>query len=125
MSAWLDFATPTQMMGGNELFARLQASYTGDSMNRLDPASVLDSANPQLTNEAFTIADLRAGLRGDTWEVSMFVNNLTDERATYTYGTGQMMWAASSVQDDRAHFQQKYTNRPREFGVRLIKRWGD
>ena len=125
MSAWLDFATPTQMMGGNELFARLQASYTGDSMNRLDPASVHASANPQLTNEAFTIADLRAGLRGDTWEVSMFVNNLTDERATYTYGTGQMMWAASSVQDGRAHFQQKFTNRPREFGVRLIKRWGD
>ena len=123
MSAWLDFTTPSQMMGSSEMFARLQASYTGDSMNKLDPAG-LDTANPQLTNEAFTIADLRAGLRGDTWEVSVFVNNLTDERATYTYGTGQMMWAASSVQDGRAHYQQKYTNRPREFGVRFIKSWG-
>ena len=103
---------------------RLQASYTGDSLNKLDPDDPADSANPQLTNPAYSIADFRVGIRGADWELSLFVNNLTDERAVYTYGTGQMNWAASSTQDGRAHFQKAYTNRPREFGIRFAKSWG-
>jgi outer membrane receptor protein involved in Fe transport len=123
-SFWLDWNAPTQMLGASDMFWRLQASYTGDSMNRLEPHG-LDTANPQLTNEAFTIADMRFGLRGDDWELAVFANNLTDERATYTTGTDQMNWAFGSAADGRAHFQKKYTNRPREFGVRFMKRWGD
>jgi len=34
-STWIDFTTP--MSSGKEFFGRLQASYTGDSMNRLEP----------------------------------------------------------------------------------------
>ena len=116
--------TPSQMMGSEEFFARVQISHTGDSVNKLEP-DALTEPNPQLTNESYTIADLRAGIRGEDWEVAVFINNVTDERATYTYGTGQMLWAASSVQDGRAHVQNKYTNRPREFGVRFMKRWGN
>lgn len=123
-SAWLDYTKPTKAMGANDFFMRFQISHTGDSMNKLNPAG-LDTPNPQFTNEAFTIADLRAGIRGADWELSFFVNNLTDERATYTIGTGQMNWAFGSMQDGRDHFQRKYTNRPREFGVRYMKRWGD
>jgi iron complex outermembrane receptor protein len=123
-SGWLDYNTPTEVLGASDLFWRFQVSYTGDSVNRLEPHG-LDTANPQLTNEAYTIADMRAGLRGDDWEVSIFLNNLTDERAGYTIGTDQMNWAASSVQDGRDHFQKRYTNRPRELGVRFMKRWGD
>ena len=123
-SSWLDYNTPTELLGASDLFWRLQVSYTGDSVNRLEPNG-LDTANPQLANEAYTIADMRAGLRGDDWEVSIFLNNLTDERANYTIGTDQMNWAASSVQDGRDHFQKRYTNRPRELGIRFMKRWGD
>jgi len=112
------------MFGGEEFFARLQASHQGDSVNQLDPAD-MDSPNPQLTNESYTIGDIRAGIRGEDWEVALFVNNLTDERATYTYGTLQMDWAFASEQDGRAHFQRKYTSRPREAGIRFMKRWGN
>ena len=122
-SAWADFTTPTQWLGGNEMFARLQVSHTGDSMNTLEPAG-LDTGNPQFVNEAYSIADIRAGIRGDDWEISVFLNNITDERATYTIGTGQMQWSASSVADGRAHWQRAFTNRPREFGLRVMRRWG-
>jgi len=121
-STWLDFNTG--MSGGKEAFARFQASYTGDSMNRLEPFG-LDQPNPQLRNEAYIIADVRAGVRGDSWELAVFLNNLTDERAVYTYGTDQMNWAFASTANGQAHFQKAYTNRPREFGVRFMKRWGN
>jgi len=126
-SAWLDVTNPSEWFGGEEVFARLQISYTGDSVNKLDPIDPndLDDANPQLTSKAYTIADFRTGIRGPDWELSFFVNNLMDERASYSIGTGQMLWGASSVQDGRAHFQKSYVNRPREFGVRYMKRWGD
>jgi iron complex outermembrane receptor protein len=123
-SSWLDYNTETSMLGGNEAFWRLQVSYTGDSMNRLEPNG-LDTANPQFKNKAYTIADMRTGIRGDDWEVSMYINNLTDERATYTTGTGLMGWAFASQEDGRDHFQRRYTNRPRELGIRFMKRWGD
>ena len=126
-SAWLGVTNPSELFGSEEMFARLQVSYTGDSVNKLDPIDPadLDDANPQLSNEAFAIVDFRTGIRGPDWEVSFFVNNLTDERATYSIGTGAMLWGASSVQDGREHFQKNFINRPREFGVRFMKRWGD
>ena len=125
-SAWLDATKNSEWFGGEEIFARLQVSFTGDTLSRLDPAG-LDTPNPQLTNKAYTLSDFRAGVRGVDWELAFFVNNLTDERAGYTFGdpTPQMDWAASSIQDGRAHWQKKFTNRPREFGVRFMKRWGD
>jgi hypothetical protein len=79
------------LFGGEEVFARLQISHTGDSVNKLDPVGI-DDANPQLANKAFTIADFRTGIRGPDWELSLFVNNLMDERATYSIGTGAMLW---------------------------------
>ena len=70
--------------------------------------------------------DIRAGLQGEDWEVAAYINNLTDERAQYTYGTGDFGWAqASSKPGGRAHNLDVYTNRPREIGIRYMKRWGE
>ena len=124
MAGWLTATKSSELFGGEEVFGRLQVSYTGDSVNRLDPLGP-DTANPQLTSPAYTIADLRGGVRGDDWELAVFVNNLTDERAIYTIGTDQMNWAASNTVDGHDHWQKAYTNRPREFGVRFTKSWGD
>lgn len=124
MSAWIDGSKPSDLFGGEDMFWRLQVSYTGDSVNKLDPEG-LDSANPQFTTPAYTIADFRTGVRGEDWELALFVNNLTDERAIYTIGTGQMNWAFGNTVDGHEHFQKAYTNRPREFGVRFTKRWGE
>ena len=63
-------------------------------------------------------------MRGDTWDVSLFVNNLTDERAIYTTGSGAYEWAAANLAEGRAHTQRTYVNRPREYGLRFIKRFG-
>ena len=81
--------------------------------------------NPRQLSPAYTIGDLRVGLVGDDWQFDVFVNNLTDERAQYTTNTGWFEWAAASIQDGREHHQTIYTNRPREFGIRYMKRWGD
>ncbi|MCH9693515.1 MAG: TonB-dependent receptor [Gammaproteobacteria bacterium] len=123
-SAWLGYAAPTEWMGASEFFSRLQISHTGDRLNVLEPELPTESPNPQFENPAYTIADIRAGIRGDDWEVSVFLNNITDERAVYTIGTGLFEWGMASVADGREHVQRVYTNRPRELGIRFTKSWG-
>ena len=124
-AAWLNYETPIDFFGGNQFFARLQWSYRGESNNILEntPADG-SSGNPQLENPESDVGDFFMGIRGDTWEVSAFVNNLTDERAVTTIESGTFEWAARSVRDGRAHTQKNYINRPREFGIRLTKRFG-
>jgi hypothetical protein len=93
-------------------------------LSTLEPRTV-DDANPQFINEAYTIGDLRFGVQGDDWDVSLFVNNVADERAQYTNGDGYFEWAAANVAEGRPHIGRIYTNRPREYGIRFTKRWGD
>lgn len=123
-SAWAEYRYPTQLFGAQELFVRTQWSYTGDSFNVLEPRD-LAHPNPRQNSPAYTIGDLRMGIVGQDWQFDVFVNNLTDERAQYTTATGMFEWAAASIQDGRPHHQTVYTNRPREFGIRYMKRWGD
>ena len=122
-SVWLDYVKPVDLFGGSDFFSRLQASYTGDSNNILE-ARGLDTPNPQFNTPSYTIADIRVGVRGPSWEVSLFLNNFTDERAIYTMVDGYMEWGMASAQDGRAHIQRAVTNRPREFGIRYMKQWG-
>jgi len=125
-AAWAEYHRPTSLLGAYDFFIRLQWSFTGDSVNRLEPLSPLDSPNPQFVNPSYNIGDIRAGLVGDDWQVDLFVNNLTDERAIYTYnsGNGQMLWSAGQLAEGRPHHQNAYVARPREFGVRYTKNWG-
>ncbi|MBT4522632.1 MAG: TonB-dependent receptor [Halieaceae bacterium] len=123
-SAWLNYERPIDRWG-ESMFARLQWSYRAESYNILETtAADGSSANPQLKNDASDIGDLIVGIRGETWEASLFVNNITDERAVFTAGSGAYEWGAASTTDGRAHTQKNYINRPREYGIRLIKRWG-
>lgn len=123
-SAWLSFAEEASWFGGSERFVRFQISHTGERVNILNPVSEDDSPNPQLTNPAYTIADLSAGVRGEDWQVSLFLNNITDERAVYTINSGLMEHGMSSASSGRDHISRVYTNRPREMGVRFTKSWG-
>lgn len=123
-STWAEYSQPTNLFGANDLFVRLQWSFTGDSVNILQPAG-LDEANPQWTNPAYDIGDLRVGLVGDDWQVDLFVNNLTDSRGQYTDSPQPGQWGGGNVAEGRDRSRSFYTNRPREFGVRFMKRWGD
>jgi iron complex outermembrane recepter protein len=123
-AAWINYEYPIERWG-NSVFARLQWSYRGESNNILESTPADGSSpNPQLVNPSSDIGDLIVGMRGDTWEVTAFVNNLTDERAVYNIDSGAYEWGAASVADGRAHTQKNYINRPREYGLRFIKRWG-
>jgi outer membrane receptor protein involved in Fe transport len=122
-SAWLDYTQDVSMFGGSQFFGRAQVSYTGDSVSILEPRG-LDTPNPQFTTPSYTIADILLGYRGNGWEVTLFFNNITDERAIYTIEDGMMEWSLGSSVDGREHTMRAYTNRPREFGLRYSKQWG-
>ncbi len=124
-AAWVEYHWPTQFLGANNAFIRTQWSYSGDSVSIIEPISPAESSNPQFINDAYLIGDLRFGITGDDWEASIFVNNLTDERAQFTHNDGQWEYGASNVAEGRAHTQRIFTNRPMEVGVRFMKRWGD
>jgi hypothetical protein len=60
---------------------------------------------------SYSITDVKLGIEGadGDWEVSLFVDNLTDEHAElYKY----------SVPPDAIT-----VNRPREYGIRFMKKW--
>ncbi len=124
-AAWAEYHWPIEFMGQNNAFVRTQWSYNGDSVSILEPLSPADSPNPQFVNDAYAIGDLRFGIQSENWEASIFVNNLTDERAELTHNDGQFDWGASNVASGRDHTLRVFTNRPREIGVRFMKRWGD
>ena len=123
-SLWLEYHQPIDLFGGEEFTIRTQWSYTGDSLNVLEPRGNTDP-NPQSQNPSYTIGDLRMGITGDDWAFDVFVNNITDERARYTLQSGLFEWAAAQTVDGREHHQTVFTNRPREVGIRYMKRWGD
>jgi iron complex outermembrane recepter protein len=124
-SAYANYEWPISQWG-EAVYARLQWSYRGETNNRLEPYPADGSnPNPQLVTGSSNIGDFMLGMRADTWDVSLFLNNITDERAVYTQETGLFEYGAASVADGRAHVGKSYVNRPREYGIRFSKRWGD
>jgi len=125
-ATWAEYRRPTSLLGADDFFIRGQWSFTGDSLNSLQHDDPATSPNPQLKNPAYNIGDIRVGLVGEDWQVDLFVRNVSDERAQYTGGaTGQYIWGAAQTVEGREHHMNVYTNRPREYGVRYMKRWGD
>ena len=55
---------------------------------------------------AYTIAGLSSTLQGESWDAVLYVDNLLDERA--------VIWEYQGFRPET-----KFTNRPREFGLRL------
>jgi outer membrane receptor protein involved in Fe transport len=122
-SAWAEYHW-TLMDGSYDAFLRTQWSYSGDTVNILEPVP-LTSPNPQRTNAAYTIGDIRFGISRDDWQASIFINNLTDERAQYTINDGQYEWGMANLADGRPRIQRIFTSRPREIGIQFTKRWGE
>ena len=123
-AAWAEYHKPISLLGAHDFFVRLQWSFTGESLNRLEPFG-LDSSTPQFVNPSYNIGDIRVGIVGDDWQFDVFIKNLLDERAVYLYGSGPPgTYQAAQISEGRPHHQNAYINRPREFGVRYTKRWG-
>ena len=125
-SFWATWSAPANIAGVEYKYVRFQYSTQGGIINKLEQDALNSNANPQHSVPGYEIMDIRAGLQGEDWEVAAYINNLTDERAQYTWSTGDFGWAqASSKPGGRAHTIDVYTNRPREIGIRYMKRWGE
>jgi len=125
-SFWVDWTTPSAIAGADNKFVRFQASHQGGASNKLEEDSLNSRANPSFISPGYTIMDIRAGLQGENWELTAFVDNLTDEVATYTRTQGDFGWnQASSKPGGRAHTVSDWINRPREVGIRYMRRWGN
>jgi outer membrane receptor protein involved in Fe transport len=122
-AAWGTYTWPVQFVRGAKMFARAQYSYTGSTLTTLVPG---DLRNPQFVMPSYSIADLRFGLvSGDgDWQLDLFVNNVTDERAQITEwnSTNEWLWGRSGEYE---HSHNVVTVRPREYGLRFFSRWGD
>ncbi len=123
-SAWATYSQSVSWFGASSAFARLQWSYQSESNNILQPTEY-EPQHPQIVNESYNIGDFSVGLEADTWELTLFVSNLTDERAQYTHLSGTRIAAWGSTTEGRVSVASRYTSRPREAGVRFIKYFGD
>lgn len=124
-SAWATYSWPMSFIDSGMGFARFQISHQGKTNSILEPvAQDGSSSNPQFENDAYTIMDFRIGVETPTWELSLFVNNLNDERAHYQHSWGIYEYGQGHNGTGRDHVARIYTNRPREIGLRYIHRFG-
>ena len=123
--ATYDWAVPSMNANG---YARVQWSYSGSRLSSLEYTPFVNddgSTNPypSWNDPAYHIGDISIGLQGDDWEVSMFLNNVTDERVYYGHAS-QGGYTQQNLDEGRMHVDTVYTNRPREYGIRFIRKFG-
>ena len=106
---------PMAIAGSNEGFFQFQFSHVGDSLNQVQAFE--GGPTPQIKQSAYNIGDLKFGINGDDWSVQLFVNNVTDERA--------VLFANPYEFDYFFGHGRETINRPREFGIRYSKSFGN
>jgi outer membrane receptor protein involved in Fe transport len=116
-AAYAQYSWPVDWFNASDAWVRLQWSYTGDMVNQLEPFSAeTGTFTPQILQPSYNIGDLRFGVNSDNWSLQLFVNNITDERAVIFHNPYEF---------DNNYGRSRITvNRPREFGVRWIQRFG-
>jgi outer membrane receptor protein involved in Fe transport len=108
VSSSLQYTFQQMLFGGNP-YARIQYSYYGDSLNGVE-CNTVDCDDPDV-QPSYSISDVKFGIESDAWEINVYLNNLTNERATL-YRVPPAPPGVVRV------------NRPREFGVGFTRRWG-
>jgi len=103
-------------MGEGNGFARLQYSYAGKSWNQISDADGIedgDGYGARVQNPSYSIVDLRTGYAIGDWELSVYLDNILDERAeTFrSFGPETIFGRGEAV----------YTTRPRTFGIGVRK----
>lgn len=119
-SLWADYSWESPL---GEMTLHGQYSYVGSSWSDLVPTEG-DVALPNLFQEAYGIADISLGVRLDeNIELRFFANNIADTRAQITHKPDKFGWLTGHSTDYQ-RMDRMYTNRPREFGSRLIYKFG-
>jgi outer membrane receptor protein involved in Fe transport len=99
---WFEYTHPREFAGGN-FYARYQWSYMGNSLNGIGDDAALQPA--------YQVADAKIGLSSDEWDVYVYVDNLTNERA--------VLYDQQSAPPGTVTI-----NWPRTWGLGFSKSWG-
>ena len=100
-----DYTLDTEIISGSETFIRGTVSHVGNSISR-----TVDALNPRI-RPGFEIANGRIGVKNDTWQAAIFVDNIFDTDAIF--GDNRTL-AAEALGRPRI-----VRNRPRTFGLDL------
>jgi outer membrane receptor protein involved in Fe transport len=99
-AVFAQYTLPIEALDG-AFYVRGDYSYTGDSVNSIEPTT----AN---TQAAYEVVNLQGGLEREDWRINLFVNNLFDERAQLFINP--------------YFFDTRVTpNRPREIGLTITR----
>jgi outer membrane receptor protein involved in Fe transport len=99
-------------------FFQAAVSYTGARWNDLDTLNV--PARQKM--DAYTLVNVSTGINRDNWTLTLFINNLFDERAEIDIqdpGYGGL----DNLQRPPGHAWTTVTNRPRYFALRWTQRF--
>ena len=112
LTAWTEFTWGTGWFGDAQAYVRLQYAYTDTSFNRLVDAAAEGSEGvgygARVQQPDYSTWDLRSGLNGDNWELSLYVDNFTDERQVYYHDmNADVFWGRDNIR----------TGQPRTYGV--------
>ena len=91
-----------------EPYVRLDYTFQGEGNSSLEGIQSIIFTNPVRILPSYSILDLRAGIEAESWSASVYVDNLTDERATQFF-------------NDRWAQTRRSINRPMTFGIRFRK----
>jgi len=117
LNAFAQFTWPVQMMGGSNMYARIQYSWQDEARNQLEDfvAEPLVSARGTFIQPSYGIADAKFGMAKDNWVLEAFVSNLSDERA--------VLYSDDLFFDPFWGGRRVTVNRPREYGLRFSYSW--
>ena len=93
---------------GAQPFVRLDHTYNGEATSSLEGIQSIVFVNPVRTLDPYNITDIRFGLEADGWSASLFVDNVSDERAEQFF-------------NDRWAQTRQSINRPLTVGVTYRK----
>ena len=97
------YSFPTTMLGG-EPYIMGRFTHTGESVNSLAGIESSPFLSPVVNQDAWQTFDLQFGIEAQNWTVSLFVDNLTDEKAQLFF-------------NNRFAQQRLSVNQPRTVGI--------
>lgn len=113
IAAYGEYSWQVDLLGGGDAYVRVQYSYTDSSFNRLidndgDPAGT--GVGGRAEQPSYDLWDLRAGFSNSDWDVSLYVDNLADERVINFRDTNaDVFWGRENLR----------TSSPRTFGLNV------
>ena len=111
LAAYTEFDWQVDWLGGGEAYLRWQYSYTGDSWNRLiDNDGEPDGTGygGRVQQPSYYLMDMIFGYQNDSWQLSAYIDNMTDERAVILHNTNaDLFWGRDNLR----------VLQPRTFGV--------